>query len=334
MDIASHINRLEAKAKEFRTIRAIKKKWASDSQELPLTADHWELYVIIHKLCLKELGEFPNLINCRDFNDRIQWLKLFDQDAEIVRCSDKILVRDYVRERVGGHVLVNLYQVQEQFDKIEFDALPNAFVIKTNHDSGTVILVRDKASLDRSAARRRIENSLRRAYGWTNGEWAYSYIQPKILIEEFIDPELDTPPADFKFYCVEGKVKFCHYIYDRGLDTKEQTIDIDGNDLATELYPSFKLGNDFKKPALWSNMVVLAERLSAGFKCVRVDMYLTGNQIYVGEMTFWPMAGLYKGEGQKRMGAFLDFDRTTFKPLVAPLLEKLRSRISIFPQAQ
>lgn len=330
MDIAFHINNLKTKIRDFQTHQAIKKKWMSDSQVLPLSPDHWELYVIIHKRCFKELGEFPNLVNCRDFNDRIQWLKLFDQDEEIVRCSDKILVREYVRERVGEHVLVDLYQVHDHFDEIKFDALPNAFVIKTNHDSGTVILVRDKASLDISAARRRIESSLRRAYGWANGEWAYSYIQPKILIEEFIDPESSTPPADYKFYCVDGKVKFCHYIYDRGLDTKEQTIDIDGNDLATELYPSFKLGNNFKKPALWSKMVILAEILGAGFKCVRVDMYLTSDKIYVGEMTFWPMAGHYKGEGQKMLGKYLDFDRNSFKPFLIPALELKRSRFEIF----
>src|SRR5206468_4400291 len=129
----------------------IKIKWRRDRLHLPLTPEHWELYEIIHHLCWRELNDFPNLIRCRDFNDRIQWLKLFDQSEAIVRCTDKILVRDYIRERVGATYLVNLYQTCEHFAEINFEALPNRFVIKANHDSGSVILVRDKGQLDRLA---------------------------------------------------------------------------------------------------------------------------------------------------------------------------------------
>lgn len=331
MDIAFQINRFKARINYFCIRRAIKQKWASDIKILPLTPGHWEIYEIIHKLCLKELGDFPNLINCRDFNDRIQWLKLFDQDEEIVRCSDKVLVRDYVRERVGERVLVELYQVHNHFDEIDFETLPKAFVIKTNHDSGTVILVRDKTNFDRDAARVRIEGALKLAYGWNNGEWAYSYVMPKVFVEQYINPESEIPPADYKFYCVNGQVKFCHYIYDRGFGTKEQIIDLHGNDLKTELYTSFIYGCAFKKPALWSSMIDISKKIANDFKCVRVDLFLSGNHIYVGEMTFWPMAGHYKGEGQKRLGKFLDFDRTTFKSVALPRLERKKSRFEIYP---
>lgn len=334
MDIAFHINRVKTKVKDFQTLRAIKKKWTSDSKYLPLTPDHWELYVIIHKLCLKELGEFPNLINCRDFNDRIQWLKLFDQDEEIVRCSDKILVRDYVRERVGEHVLVALYQVHDHFDEIEFNTLPNSFVIKTNHDSGTVILVRDKALLDRCAARQRIESSLRRAYGWANGEWAYSYIQPKILIEEFIDPELYKPPADYKFHCVDGKVLWLQYIYDRGSNTKECIVDTEGNVTMMHFDHNMLHSEEFEKPSLWNELLQCAELASKGRKYVRIDLFASGSKIYFGEMTFFPLMGCYRSLDQKSLGMKINFDRTTYKPLITPSLEKLRSRFSIFPEAQ
>lgn len=301
----------------------ITRKWLQDKRCLPLTADHRELYNIIHRLCWRELGEFPNLINCRDFNDKIQWLKLFDQSEEIVRCSDKVLVRNYIRERVGEQHLINLYQVHNHFSQIDFDALPNAFVIKTNHDSGTVILVRDKSKLDRKAAEQQIEEALKQPYGWENGEWAYSFVTPKVLVEEFIEPENKMPPPDYKFYCVNGMVKFCHYIYDRGFDTKEQTIDPAGNDLATDLYPSFKLGTGFIKPSVWGEMIGVAERLGKGFKCVRVDLFCSNEHIYAGEMTFWPMAGHYKGEGQKTLGKYLDFDRETYKPFILSKLGKI-----------
>ena len=306
----------------------ISKKWNHDCQYLPLTSEHHELYEIIHRIFWRKLGEFPDLVDCRDFNDNIQWLKLFDQSHEIIRCSDKVLVRDYVRERVGDKYLIELYQVHNHFDQINFDLLPKSFVIKTNHDSGTVILVRDKSKLDIESAKNKIDSSLRRPYGWLNGEWAYSYIEPKVLVEGFIAKDQVVPPADYKFYCVNGTVKFCHYIYDRGTDTKEQTIDIDGNDLKTDLYPSFSYGSNFKKPKTWDEMLEVAKKVGQNFKCVRVDMFCSKNKIYVGEMTFWPMAGHYKGQGQKKLGQYLDFDRTTYKPCILPELEKKRSRFS------
>jgi hypothetical protein len=298
-------------------------KWINDSRHLPLTREHRELYDIIHQLCWIELGEFPDLIHCRDFNDRIQWLKLFDQDYEIIRCSDKVLVRDYVRERLGDKYLTKMYQVHDHFDQISFDLLPDSFVIKTNHDSGTVVLVRNKMSFDLVSAKERIEKALKRPFGWKNGEWAYSYIKPKVLVEEYIEPNSPTPPPDYKFYCVEGKVKFCHYIYDRGSKTKEQTIDLDGVDMKTDLYSGFKYGDAFIKPGNWNEMISVAEQIGRGFKYVRVDMFSIGDRIVVGEMTFWPMAGFYKSEGQKTIGSLLDFDRTTHKPPIIPTLEKV-----------
>ena len=317
---------VRAKAARMLLPARIGLKWLQDKRHLPLTRAHWALYDIIHRSCWWVLGEFPNLVSCRDFNDKIQWLKLFDQSEEIVRCSDKVLVREHVRERVGTRYLVKLYQVHRTFSEIDFDPLPDAFVIKANHDSGTVILVREKSRFDHRAAKERIEAALRTPYGWTNGEWAYAFLEPRVLVEEFIDPRSEKPPPDYKFYCVEGVVRFCHYIYDRGFDTKEQTIDREGNDLATELYTSFRLGTDFRKPKLWSEMIHVAEQVSTGFKCVRVDLFCTGDRIYVGEMTFWPMAGLYKGDGQKTIGRFLDFDRNSYKPFLIPELERRRGR--------
>ena len=270
---------------------------------------------------VSELGEFPNLVNPQDFNDRIQWLKLFDQTKEHVRCSDKIRVRDYVRERVGEDYLVKLYQVCERFDEIDFERLPRSFVIKTNHDSGTVILVRDKTRLDRDQARARVEKSLRRVYGWENGEWAYGFIKSRILVEEFLLPENPTPPPDFKFYVVDGKVKFMRFISGRGSETKEQAVSPEGVDLKAHFNPNFLSSSSFTKPECWDEMKNVAERLGKNFKFVRVDLFEAKDRIYAGELTFWPMFGCYKGEGQKKLGPLLDFDRTTFKP---PIYHKLK----------
>jgi hypothetical protein len=261
-------------------------KWLYDRFRLPLLPEHYPLYRIIQQNYHKQLGCFPNLVNCRDYNDKIQWLKLFDQDEAEVRCSDKLLVREHVRERVGERYLVPIYQVADRYAGIDFSKLPNSFVIKTNHDSGTVMLVRDKGKLDHNQATLRIDASLQRIYGWQNGEWGYAGIKPKVFVEQFIDPENLSAPPDYKFHCVNGRVQLLQFIYDRGMAPKEQ-------------------------------MIAVAEAIAKGFKYVRVDLYYSSGRIYAGEMTFWPMAGCYHGDGQKRIGAYLDFDRRTVKPPIA-----------------
>lgn len=306
-------------------------KWLNDKKSLPLRQSHKHLYTLIHLLCKRELGRFPDLVNCRDFNDRIQWLKLFDQDREIVRCSDKLGVRERVKESLGEEYLAKAYQVADAFSEIRFEDLPSQFVIKTNHDSGTVLVVRDKSKLDYEAAKSRFDQALRRAYGWRNGEWAYAYVKPRVFVEEYLDDSSGSPP-DYKFYVVEGTARFCHYIYNRHESAKEQVIDIDGNDMRLELYPAFSYGNGFEKPRQWGSMIAAAEALGRGFKCVRVDLYLINGRILVGEMTFWPMAGHYKGRGQKAIGQLLDFDRATFKPFLIPTLEAEQSRFSLYSE--
>lgn len=330
MHILRRINWHYTRLTNFKTRLAIKKKWAQDLKRLPLTAAHWELYEIIHRLCLKELGEFPNLVDCRDFNDKIQWLKLFDQDVEIIRCSDKILVRDYVRERVGEEYLVELYQVHDHFDEIDFDALPKSFVIKTNHDSGTVILVRDKYTFDRNEAGLRIMQALKRPYGWNNAEWAYSYINPKVLVEEFIEFDVVKSPPDYKFHCVNGEVKWLQYIYDRGFNTKECILDSEGRIQKIHFDNNMQHSGEFKKPDSWDMLLKCAEKLSKGHKYLRVDLFSIDGKIYVGELTFYPLMGCYTGRGQKDLGRLLDFDRTTYKPFLIEKLEETKSRFAIF----
>lgn len=307
-------------------------KWLKDSRSLPLTPDHRPLYEIIHHLCLRELGEFPNLVNCRDFNDRIQWLKLFDQDREIIRCSDKIRVRDYIRERVGDNYLNDLYQVHDHFDDIDFDALPNAFVIKVNHDSGTVILVPNKSTFDRQAAREKIEEALKRPYGWDNGEWAYSYTRPKVLVENYIGKIADRP-SDYRCHCVNGKVAWVQNDIPHEGHFKEVTLSREGVPLGVHFSSHKFYSEEAFLPTVWCEMMELAERLSLGWKYVRVDLFVSQEKIFCGEMTFFPYRGTYKGDGQKIMGKLLDFDRTTYKPFLIPMLEREQSRFDLYPEA-
>jgi hypothetical protein len=308
----------------------IKSKWLNDCCKLPLSPAHWELYDLIHRLCWRSLGNFPELVQCRDFNDHINWLKLFDQRVETIRCSDKVRVRDYVRERVGSRYLVELFQVHQHFSQIDFERLPSAFVIKANHDCGTVILVSDKSSFDVASAEARVEKALKRPFGWRTGQWQYSYIRPSVLVEEHVGSEKLGPPPDYKFQCVDGRVVFCRCIFGRGIDVQETVTDRDGDEMGFVIHERHRKFNGFLRPPQWEEMIDVAEALSAGFKCIRVDLLLGKGRIYAGEMTFFPHAGHYKGEGQKRVGHLLNFDRTTVEPLLIPALEKAVSRFDLY----
>jgi len=293
---------------------AISAKWQVDRLRLPLTEDHRELYDIIHRAYWRRLQDFPHLVRCRGVNDKIQWLKLFDQRQESIQCADKLAVRDYVSKRVGREVLVPILQVCDSFEQIDFAGLPKSFVIKVNSDSGNVVLVRDKASMDMEKARERINFALNRVYAWNEGEWAYAFIAPKILIEEFLEPEQPVPPPDYKFHCVNGKIRWLQYLFDRGAQQKEAIVDPQGN--LTDLQFSFEVKHAprFTKPAEWPELCRTAEALAEGWKYVRVDLYLVRGAVKFSEVTMHPMSGFFIDKGQERFGKLLDFDRGTYLP--------------------
>ncbi|HBF53291.1 MAG TPA: hypothetical protein DDW72_05185, partial [Afipia sp.] len=293
----------------------IRAKWWRDSKVLPLTPQHRDLYFILHRFLWRELGRLPNLTECDDFNDRIQWVKLFDQRYETVQCTDKIRLRDHVRERLGPGFCPKIYQAHKRFEDIDFDALPERFVIKANHDCGSVLVVRDKRAIDYAAERERFSSALSQPFGWDRGEWAYSFVEPKIFVEEFIDSGNDKPPPDYKFLCADGAVKFVHYLYDRDTELKEQVIDLNGNDVGVPFFAYAPYGNGFTMPSNWREMISCAEKLSKGWKFVRVDLYSVAGRIYVGEMTFFPAGGAYPlGDGQRFYGRMLNYERITFQP--------------------
>ena len=287
-------------------------KWHRDKMSLPLTQDHWEIYDLIHRASWRRLEKLPDLRDPQDYNDRVQWLKLFDQREDMICLGDKIAVRDYIREKTGDRYLTKLLQVCDTFDEIDFDRLPDRFVIKANNDSGNVLLVTDKAKLDKSEARRRMELSLGRVYGWSGGEWHYAFMKPKLMVEEFLETGTDLPPSDYRFHCVNGRVRWIQNDIPFEPKMKEVIVDPQGRPMKVHFSSHKIYCEEFTKPARWDEMTKLAETLSAGWKYVRIDMFVCRDQIYAGEITFTPYAGFYKGEGQKVMGKLLDFDRKSF----------------------
>jgi hypothetical protein len=305
---------LNAARTKYADLRILE-KWNSDIAVLPLVEGHRELYFNIHRTYWTVFHQFPDIVSCKTYNDRMQWLKLFDQRCDTITCSDKLLIRSYIEKRLGADRSVNILATYNDAALIDFDQLPNQFVIKPNHDSGTTCVVRDKRSAELQRIKEKMIVSCATRFGWDRGEWAYSFVQPRVLVEELIDLGDNTAPPDYKFMCVNGEVRFVHFLYDRATQLKEQTIDPQGVDMRMPFYTAIPYGDRFTPPDNWGEMLFIARELSAGWKFVRVDLYSAHSKIYVGEMTFWPGAGLYPmGKNQDDIGSLLDFDTTTFMP--------------------
>lgn len=243
------------------------------------------------KMCIKifyraYLGRFPDLNNPQSYNEKLQWLKLYDRNPMYTDLSDKYLVRKYVAEKIGEEYLIPLLGVWDKVDDIDYDSLPNQFVLKCNHDSGSVVICRDKASFDKIKANKKLRKSLRTQYYWKGREHNYKNIVRKVVAEAYLKNEDLDELTDYKYFCFDGIPQFIQV--DRGrfnnhvrnyYDTNWDFIDVE-----------YGCKNDNSKldmkPVLHEEMMELASKLSSGFTHVRVDFYVSKGRIYFGELTF------------------------------------------------
>jgi len=308
---------------------AIQDKWQNDSIHLPLKSEVKELYFHIHYRHFQILGHFPNLIAPSDFNSKIHWLKLFDQSVLHPDLCDKILIKDYVESKIGpGHTPRTL-KIFDSIESICVKDAPEKFVLKTNNDSGTVFLFPNKDGFNLSKIEKRLRHSIDGAYGWSKGEWPYSYVKPKIFIEELLEFENDTPAPDYKFHCANGEIKWIQYIERWGIK-REISVDETGKRMNFHLDHNHVSIDNFSLPQNWEEMKNIVKKLADGWKYLRIDMYEHNSKPFVGELTFYPRAGTYHGEGQKIAGQLLDFSTNDFKPFVIDQLESKVSRNSLY----
>ena len=279
-----------------------------DAVRLPLTADLLPLYGIIQRWHYQRLGSVSRIREMRTYNQRIHWLMLFDQDPRKTRLSDKLLVKDAVVDILGEDFVVPVLQEADSFDDLRFESLPSAFVLKTNHDSGGVEVVRDAATWDRDRSREFFRARLAKPYGLEKGEWQYRDIERRVFVEEYLDDGTNAQPDDFKFHCVDGEVRFAQHIRERASGGVETILDADGQDLEVHFDENFRLAVRAPLPRNWREMVEAAVLLSRGFRYVRVDLYNVDGRVLVGELTLTPKAGCYQGAGQEQLGALIYFD--------------------------
>ena len=229
----------------------------------------------------------------RSFYDKIFWMSANCDTSMWTKLADKIEVRDFVESRCGAGVLTNLYGVYEKAEDVNFESLPNSFVIKTNNGCASNYIIKSKAAVDLEGVRKGLDKWLSFPYGELTGQLHYSHIKPRILAEELLQQTNapDEPLTDFKFYCVNGEVHYCYVVMDRVFDQKHShkrmMYDIHWNELSGVFVDSANL-QQINKPSSFDQMVEIARELSKGIPFVRVDLYEVNGSVKFSEMTFMP----------------------------------------------
>lgn len=243
-------------------------------------------------LYLCKTGKRLNLNNPQTYNEKLQWLKLYDRNPLYTNLVDKYEVRKYVSKIIGEEYLIPLIVVWDKFENINFDKLPDQFVLKCTHDSGGIIICTDKSKLDIEDARNKINKCLKKNFYYFSREWPYKNVKPRIVCEKYMVDESEIELKDYKFMCFNGKVKCSFVCLNRnssnGLNV--DFYDMNWNPMPFERhYPNS--GVILPKPKNFDKMVKFAEKLSKEMPFVRVDFYEINGRIYFGELTFYPGAG-------------------------------------------
>lgn len=247
-----------------------------------------------------KLGEWPNLKNPKLYTEKIQWLKLYDRKPEYVTMVDKCEAKKYIADRVGEQYIIPTYGVWDKFDDIDFDCLPNRFVLKCTHNSGGVMVCMDKTCFEFEKARKIIEDCLAGNYYWHSREWQYKDVTPRIIAEEYLyDTDYpDDSIMDYKFLCFHGEPKLIYYAEENTDDPYADIYDMDFQKLAIQ-FPEPNSPIKAEKPERFEEMKEIARKLSQGFAHLRVDFYEVNGKLYVGELTFYHCAGMFKIEPEQ-----------------------------------
>ncbi|MBQ2818876.1 MAG: glycosyl transferase [Clostridia bacterium] len=247
----------------------------------------------LKKVFKLRLGRKLDLENPQTFNEKLQWLKLYDRKPIYTTMVDKYKVKKYVADIIGEEYIIPTIGVWNNFDEIDFDALPNQFVLKCTHDSGGLIICRDKSKLDINAAREKINKALRRDYYLYSREWPYKAVKPRIIAENYMEDTKTAELRDYKFFCFDGEVKAMFIATDRASkieETKFDFFDENYNHLPfTNGHPNADVLPE--KPEKFELMKELASKLSKGIPYLRVDFYEVDGKIYFGELTFYHWSG-------------------------------------------
>lgn len=256
-------------------------------------------------------GKWPDLKNPKGFTEKMQWLKLNFRLPEMTAMTDKIQAKDVAASAIGYDHIIPLLGKWDSVKEIDFDSLPERFVLKTNNGGGgnAVVIVADKNRLDREECRRKLQRMMRNDIYARYGEWQYSGIKPMLFAESLLMDEDGLPPEDYKFFCFNGNVRFMKVDSGRFGEHRATYFSPSGKPLDIRESQYLAADSHPELPENLPEMVRLSERLSAGFPFIRIDLYCVGGKIYFGEYTFYPGSGLYPflpAEAESAIGKMIE----------------------------
>lgn len=254
-----------------------------------------------------------DLFNPQTFNEKIQWLKLYDRKEIYTTMVDKFEAKKYIADIIGKEYVIPTIGVYNSFDEIDFEGLPESFVIKCTHDSGGVIIVKNKHKLDIKKAKRKINRYLKRNYYYIGREWPYKNVKPRILIEKYMSND-GNELVDYKIHNFNGIPKIILVCKDRykktGLTEDFFNTNWEHLDIKRPSHNNSK--EKICKPNELDIMIEISKKISQGIPFVRTDFYIVDNRVYLGEITFFPASGFEKfvpDEWDKILGGWIELNK-------------------------
>lgn len=255
----------------------------------------------IRKIFYARVGYNLDLDNPKTYNEKLQWLKLYWHHPLLPTLVDKFSVKKYVADKIGEQYIIPTLGVWDSVKDIEWDSLPNQFVLKCTHDSGGLVICTDKSKLNRKEAIKKLKKSLSQNYYYYGYEWPYKSVKPRIIAEAYMHDSKSDDLPDYKFFCFNGEVKALFVATERnrkGVEVKFDFYDSDFNHLPfTQGHPNSTA--IISKNSCFNEMKKLAVILSGEFPHVRVDFYEINGKVYFGEMTFFHHGGWTKFNPQE-----------------------------------
>ncbi len=254
-----------------------------------------------------QFKKFCNLRNPKTYNEKLNWLKLHDRNPDYPKLVDKYEAKKQVARIIGEESIIPTLGVWDSFDEIDFDALPDQFVLKCTHDSEGVVVVRDKKKLDFPAAREKLTHALSQNFYYMGREWPYKNLKPRIIAEKYMEDHVDGELRDYKFFCFDGEPKAMFVASDRtDHGVFFDYFDLDFNHLdIRQKYPN--AAKSIRKPDNFEKMIELSRKLTKGFPHVRADFYEVDGKLYFGELTFYHFSGFMPFQPEKWDGIFGDW---------------------------
>lgn len=254
----------------------------------PIVSDSFFLKVSFRM----KVGYWPDLDNPKTYNEKLQWLKLYDKHPEYTQMVDKVTAKDYVAKIVGEKYIIPTIGVWNSVDDIDWQALPDQFVLKAAHDSGGVVVCKDKSKLDIELSKEILRGAGKKDYTRYNKEYPYYNVPHRFIAEQYMEDESGYELKDYKIFCFDGEPKFLFVATGRQQhDTRFDFYDLEFNHLPVlnghpnaDSFPS--------KPDNFSEMLIVAKQLSKGIPHVRVDLYNIKGKIFFGELTFFHWSGM------------------------------------------